>query len=174
MVTPPTEPPNWADLLGRSFQQIVFSRSGSADLVQQIRRPFSSALPVKCLYSSRISRTALSRPSDVRCTSVSACSICDIQHSTARSTPTAISLAMASTRSAGIAVVAKNLPAFLNLRDEAPFQGEGPPDPPPSLPLEFDHDCSSTDSITSSALLPSALPARVPACDARIAAPAWL
>src|SRR5208282_1489012 len=97
-------------------------------------RSLSCTFPVSCLYSFTISQTALSRPSDVRCISVSACSISDIQHSTARSTPTDISLAITFTRSVGIAVVAKKLPAFLNPSNETLTQEEGTPSVPPPSP----------------------------------------
>lgn len=101
-------------------------------------------------------------PSEVRCISVSACSISDIQHSTARSTPTDISLAIISTRSVGIAVVAKKLPAFPDSCIAA-IREEGPPQ---SLPF-------SLGSITHWVLVPSELPARAPAYVARTSAPAW-
>src|SRR5580704_17406040 len=67
-------------------------------------RSSNSILPVKLLYRSTTSLTAYNRPSDVNCLSASACSICDIQYSTARSTPHAISSAITSTISRGTAV----------------------------------------------------------------------
>src|SRR5579863_428950 len=59
--------------------------------------PANSVFPVSFLYLSTISRAAFNRPSEVSCMSVRARSICDIQQSTARSTPDAISAAIRST-----------------------------------------------------------------------------